>query len=250
MSHSPFSTLFWQTVATLLRNELRRYFFSPLVYLLTAVFLLMSGFFFVLTLKASQDAGMMRYVFSNTSVLLLLLSPLMTMGLIADERAQHTLPLLLSSPITAFQIVFAKFSAALTVLAFLLASTWVYPCFLYAVGQPDFWPLLTGYGGLFLMGSVFLAVGLWTSCWAKNTLVSASSAFGLSLLWWLFSSGAQTDTATQPWQPLWRYLSLGEHQDSFLQGWFSLSDTLFYLSALVILLGASVMAFQRQREHL
>lgn len=250
MNASPLTALFWRGVSTLLRNELRRYFFSPLAYVFTAVFLLMSGFLFVLTLKASQDAGMMRYVFSNTSVLLLLLSPLMTMGLIADERSQHTLPLLLSSPITATQIVLAKFIAALILLVFLLANTWVYPCFLYAVGQPDIWPLITGYGGLFLMGSVFLAVGLWTSCWAKNTLVSASSAFALSLLWWLFSSGSQTATSTQPWQPLWRYLSLGEHQDSFLQGWFSLSDSLFYLSALGILLGASVVAFQRQREQL
>lgn len=249
MSGSTSNPPFWRGVGALLRNELHRYYLSPLAYFLTAVFLLMSGFFFVLTLKASQDAGMMRYLFSNTSVLLLLLSPLMTMGLIAEERSQHTLALLLSSPITATQIVLAKFLSALILLAFLLASTWVYPCFLYAIGQPDFWPLVTGYSGLFLMGGVFLAVGLWTSCWAKNTLVSASSAFGISLLWWLLSSGSQTDSASQPWGAVWRYLSLGEHQESFLQGWFSFSDTLFYLSTWVVLLSASVIAFQRQRER-
>lgn len=238
---------FAQGVWTLARNELHRFYGTALAYLLTAVFLGVSGFFFVLTLKASQDANMMRYVFSNTAVILLLLSPLIAMGLITEERTQKTLPLLLASPVTRVQIVLSKYLAALILLAGLLLSTLHYPLFLMGAGNPDLWPILTGYAGLFLLGSVFLAIGLWMSCLAKRPLVAASGAFGLSLVWWLLGAGPQlSDGGGNDFWAVVRYLSLGEHQDSFARGWFSLSDTLFYCSAIGILVALSVASFERQ----
>lgn len=235
---------FFQDLWTLTRNELQRFYGTPLAYGLHAIFLGLSGFFFVLTLKASQDAAMMRYVFSNTGVLLLLLCPLISMGLIVEERQQQTLPLLLTSALHPVQIVLAKFLAALLLLAALLASTLHLPLFLYAYGEPDTWPLLTGYGGVFLLGAVFLGVGLWTSTWAKNALSAAGSAFAISLLWWMLGVGPQYGDSQGIWSVA-QYLSLGEHQDSFTRGWLSLSDTLFYLSAIAGLVSLSCFSFRR-----
>lgn len=241
----PHTKLYFQGLWTLTRNELKRFYSTPLAYGLHGIFLAMSGFFFVLTLKATQDAGLMRYVFSNTGVLLLLLCPLISMGLVVEERAQHTLPLLLSSALKPSQIILAKYLAALILLGGLLGSTLYFPVFLYAYGQPDFWPLVTGYGGLFLLGSVFLGVGLWTSTWAKNSLFAASSAFGICLLWWMLGSGPQYGETQGLWTVV-QYLSLGEHQESFAQGWLSLQDIWFYLSAVLGLLSLSCLSFQRQ----
>ncbi len=241
---TPYTKQDLQGIWTLIRNELQRFYGTPLAYGLHGIFLALSGFFFVLTLKATQDAGLMRYVFSNSGVLLLLLCPLISMGLVVEERTHHTLPLLLSSALKPGQIILAKYLAALILLAGLLASTLYFPIFLSIYGEPDFWPLVTGYGGLFLLGGVFLGVGLWTSTWSKNSLFAASSAFGICLLWWLLGAGPQYGEP-QGWWTVVQYLSLGEHQESFTQGWLSLKDIWFYLSAMLGLTVLSCLSFQR-----
>ncbi len=229
-----------KTTWVLMRKELRLYYASPLAYFLSAFFLLVSGFFFVLILKSTQDIQLMRYVFSNTTVILLLLGPLLAMHLIAEERKQHTLPLLFSAPVYTGQIILGKYLAALILLGFLLLCTLHYPLFLVFLGNPPIAPIVSGYIGLFLMGSVFMGIGLLSSIWARNATVAAISAFGVSLLWWFLG--------LEPGEnKVFKALSLHSHQESFSMGWISLADTTFYLSILAALLALSTLSLSLQR---
>ena len=103
-------------------KELKIYFVSPIAYIVTAMFLLISGYFFSMILAYSKDAGMMRYLFANMGVMLLLLCPLFSMRLFAEEQKHKTLELLMTAPITEARIVLGKFLATALLLLLMLCT--------------------------------------------------------------------------------------------------------------------------------
>ena len=169
-------------------KELKIYFVSPIAYIVTAMFLLISGYFFSMILAYSKDAGMMRYLFANMGVMLLLLCPLFSMRLFAEEQKHKTLELLMTAPITEARIVLGKFLATALLLLLMLCTTVHYPLALLLLGKPELGPIVSGYLGVFLLGCAFLGIGMLTSTWTQNQLIAAALSFALSLLLWF--SGA------------------------------------------------------------
>jgi ABC-2 type transport system permease protein len=110
-------------------KELKSYFVSPIAYVVMAMFLLISGYFFTLILFYTKDAGMMRYLFGNMVVILLLISPLLSMRLFAEEQRNKTLELLLTSPVSDAGIVMGKFIASALFLLLMLVLTFYFPVF-------------------------------------------------------------------------------------------------------------------------
>ncbi|MGV3523934.1 MAG: ABC transporter permease [Candidatus Sericytochromatia bacterium] len=225
-------------------KELRSYFVSPIAYVVTAMFLLISGYFFTLILSITKDAGMMSYLFGNMAVVLLLISPLISMRLFAEEQRNKTMELLMTSPISDAGIVMAKFLASALFLLLMLATTLHFPILLLVLGRPDVYPMLSGYLGIFLMGCSFLAIGMLTSTWTQNQIVAAISAFAISLLlWFLGASSSLSGGAGQ----LLAYLSLNTHYESFAKGLLSVSDLLYYLSLIGILLFLTIRSLETRR---
>lgn len=225
-------------------KELRSYFVSPIAYVVTAMFLLISGYFFTLILSITKDAGMMSYLFGNMAVVLLLISPLISMRLFAEEQRNKTMELLMTSPISDTGIVMAKFLASALFLLLMLATTLHFPILLLVLGKPDVYPMISGYLGIFLMGCAFLAIGMLTSTWTQNQIVAAISAFAISLLlWFLGASSSLSGAAGQ----LLAYLSLNTHYESFAKGLLSLSDLLYYLSLIGILLFLTIRSLETRR---
>ena len=226
-------------------KEFKSYFVSPIAYIVSAMFLLISGYFFTLILSITRDAGMMTYLFGNMAVVLLLIAPLISMRLFAEEQRAKTLELLLTSPVSDGGIVIGKFLASALLLAVMLILTLHFPIALIVLGNPDGWPILSGYLGIFLMGCAFLAIGMLTSTWTQNQIIAAISAFGISLLLWFL--GASSNLAGGGIGSVLTYLSLNTHYESFAKGLLSLSDLLYYLSLIGVLLFLTTRSLETRR---
>ncbi len=226
-------------------KELKTYFASPIAYIVTAMFLAGSGYFYALILSMTRDAGMMSYLFGNMTVILLLFMPLISMRLFAEEQRNKTLELLLTSPISDAGIVLGKFLASALLLVVMLLLTLHFPLALVVLGNPDGWPIVSGYLGVFLMGCSFLAIGMLTSSWSQNQIVSAVLAFTISLLLWFLSAAKDLTGGTVG--SFLSYLSLNTHYESFAKGLLSLSDLLYYVSLIGFLLFLTTRSLETRR---
>src|SRR5207244_13478704 len=168
-------------VGAIVRKELRSYFVSPVAYVVAFVFLILTGLLSFLAIATASNRSMQmlrvqgnlpelnlnefvfRPVFYNMAVILLLVVPILTMRLFAEEKKLKTMELLLPSPLTITDIVVGKFVAALAVFAGMLALTALGTAALGAIADLRWAPVATAYLGVLLLGGVFLSVGLLAS---------------------------------------------------------------------------------------
>jgi ABC-2 type transport system permease protein len=131
-------------------------------------------------------------LFDNMGVIALLLSPALTMRLFAEDRKNRSIELLLTSPISSFQIVLGKYLGAMGFAAVLAASTLHFPLLLSAYGDPDPYVVLANYAGFLLLLGTFFAVGMLASSLTDNQLVALVVAFGVNLLLWVVGWSVQS----------------------------------------------------------
>src|SRR5262245_46008333 len=111
---------------------------------------------------------MIRPVFMNASVLLLFTLPMVTMRTYSEEKRSGTIELLLTSPVTDFQIIMGKFLGAMGLYAAMLAVTLIHIGLLFYFGKPEWKPIMTMYVGLLLLGGCFISLGLFISSLTRN----------------------------------------------------------------------------------
>jgi ABC-2 type transport system permease protein len=181
---------------SLIRREFAAYFLSPIAYVVIAVFLLVTGHRFFLTMSELTAAGPrgvsypMQFMVGDVSfwLVFLFIPPLLTMRLFAEERGSGTLEMLLTAPLRDWQIVFAKFVACFAFYVLMWVPTLLYLPVLvdwqWGTWQCgiDPWPVITTYLGLALAGAMFLALGLFVSSLVKSQLLAALLALALGLL--------------------------------------------------------------------
>jgi ABC-2 type transport system permease protein len=182
------------TVLALAGKELALYFSSFLFYALAAVFLVLSGFlfytnlgFFVLMGGMDLPRGLWQYEFLDIQRLLLVLVPLLTMRLFAEERKLGTLELLWTYPVRDGEIIAGKFLACLAVVTLLLAATLLYPLMVARFYPVAPGPLVAGYLGLWLLAAAFIACGLSVSALTDSQLVAGAATYGILLFFWLIT---------------------------------------------------------------
>jgi ABC-2 type transport system permease protein len=233
-----------RNVANIARRELEAYFLSPIAYVAIAIFLFLMGYLFERILYLSREATL-QYVFYNMTTVLMLVSPLLSMRLFAEENRAGTLELLLTSPVRDWEVVLGKYLAALGVLALALGLTGVYALVLAVVGQPEWGPILTGYLGMFLFGASLLALGLLTSSWTRNQVIAAFSAVVLILFLWVID--ALASSAGGPLAGSLRYLALSQHFEDFLRGVVDTRHVAYYLSLTFLCLFLTVRSLESRR---
>ncbi|NNF06709.1 MAG: ABC transporter permease subunit [Candidatus Eisenbacteria bacterium] len=246
-----------RSVWLIFQREFQAYWTSPVAYVVLAMFLILSGFFFFGEFSRfvdfSQRGGsgvdvnqmLIRPYFYTVSVMILFLLPLVTMRLFAEERRQGTLEVLLTTPATEFSLVLGKFFAALGLFAVMMLGSVVHIGLLFIFGSPDLAPVLTGFLGLFLTGAVYIAIGVLLSSLTQNQVVAAAISFSLFLALWLFywigglTSGSLSKVLL--------YTSLAGHFENFGRGVLSSSDFVFYLSWIVAGLFGATQVVQSTR---
>lgn len=226
------------------RRELGSYFASPVAYAVTAVFLLVMGFFFGFLLYYSREATL-RYVFYNLTTILLLIGPALTMRLLAEERKSGTLELLLTAPVRDGEVVLGKYAAALILWALMLLLTLVYPLLLHTFGNPDPGPMATGYLGTFMLGAAIIALGVLASAVTSSQIIAALVAFGLSLLLWL--ADAVQGLVTGTLGNFFAYLSLSTHYVDFTKGIIDTKDVVYYITVIVAALFVATRTLESRR---
>ena len=248
---------------TIAKKELRTYFTSPIAYVVITVFLVLVGFFFysLLTwfnMQAMQMSQNQYYanqininqmvyqpLFNNISIILLLMIPLLTMRLFAEEKKIGTEELLYTSPVSVGQIILGKFLASLLVLLAMLGLTAILSIFTFLYGNPEVAPVLNGYLGLFLMGASFIAIGIFFSSLTENQIVAAVLTFGAALLFWIIDWSADSTGGTLG--QVLSHLSIIRHFDSFQRGVIESKDLIFYLNFTIFGLFLTMRAVESHR---
>lgn len=245
------------------KKEMRSYFASPIAYAVFTIFLLLSGYFFYsiltyfsfISMQASMNPamatglnvtdGILRPLFHDMSVVLLLMMPLLTMRLFAEERKLQTLELLLTYPLRDGEVLLGKFLAATALYLLMLSPTAVYPLLLGLWSEPELLPVLTGYLGLLLLGMAFLSLGLLFSSLTENQVVAAALAFGALLLFWII--GWTAALTEGDWALLFRHLSILEHFASFARGILETKDLAYYVGFTALFLFATLKSLETRR---
>ena len=132
---------------------------------------------------------LIRPLLQNVLILILFLMPMVTMRAYSEEKRSGTIELLLTSPLTDFQIILGKFFGAMALYGVMLAVSLIHLgiLFLPGVGHPEWKPILTAYIGLLLMGGRFISLGLFISSLTKNQIVAGMVTFAVFLLLWVIT---------------------------------------------------------------
>jgi gliding motility-associated transport system permease protein len=217
------------------RRELSAMCGGPLAWVLGGVFLLLTGYFFysdvalfVLVGGANQTRGLWRFVFLDYRLVALLVLPLVTMRLFAEERKLGTLELLWTYPVRDGELLAGKFLAALVLYTVFLAATAVGPCILYRLHPFAVTPLFAGYTGMALLGVAFIACGTAASTITENQVVAALLTYAVLVFAW-FASWNEAAIAERL-APAMLQLSLFDHFYGFAQGVIDSRDVVYLLA--------------------
>lgn len=242
-------------ITVMARREMAQLWRSPLAWTLIGLFSLLSGWTFFNLLVGYADniqavpADMQSQInfleevvmrlYANINFFLLFFIPPLTMRLLAEEKRQGTLDLLLAAPITDTQIVIGKFLATWTFVVMLLVPTLLFPVVLFWAGVPDQTVLLGCYLGLILNSACYVALGLFASSLTENQVVAALLGFIFIMATWLLSWIAQSTDNFMVGEVL-RWISVTGHFETLVKGVLSTSDLVYYAGFIGLSLGCSV----------
>jgi ABC-2 type transport system permease protein len=234
-------------IVAIAHKELKSYFSSPIAYIVIGLWAFLYGYFFIAILqffvRQSMQMGqfgmqgpqsmnvnqqLIRPLLQNVTILDLFLLPMVTMRTYAEEKRSGTIELLLTSPVSDFEIIMGKFLGAMALYTIMLAVTLIHIALLFHYGTPEWKPIVTAYIGLWLLGGCFVSLGLLISSLTKNQIVAGMVTFGVFLMLWIITwigsfSGPTVDKLTQ-------YLSVIDRLEDFNKGVLDTSHLIYYLS--------------------
>jgi ABC-2 type transport system permease protein len=253
-----------RNILAIAQKELKSYFASPIAYIVLGLWALLYGWFFVTILayfvrqsmQVSQfgmqgpqamniNQMMIRPLIQNVTILVLFLLPMVTMRTYSEEKRSGTIELLLTSPVSDWQIILGKFLGAMGLYAAMLVVSMLHLGILFIYGHPEWKPILTAYLGLLLLGGCFVSLGLFISSLTKNQIVAGMSTFAVFLLLWVITwigsfSGPTVDSLTQ-------YLSIVDHLDDFGKGVLDTTHIIYYLSFITFGLFLTAKSVETER---
>jgi ABC-2 type transport system permease protein len=226
-------------------KETKSFFATPTAYVVGAMFLVLTGIFFVFDMTRPFAEASVRGVVTWSSLFIVFLAPLLTMRLLAEEQKLGTLELLLTAPVRDWEVVLGKYIASLGILLVTLAFTLYYVLLLYVFGNPDPGPLLSAYLGLVLFGAAALAVGIMASSLSGNQIVAAVVGMGILLTLSYIDriaalvQGVAADVLSS--------LSMNAHFSDFTRGILDTSHIVYYLSIVAVFLFLTVRSLETRR---
>ncbi len=220
-------------------KEFKTYFVSPIAYIVIAIFLLISGWFFFSTYFLSGQVSLTNF-FTMLPFMFSFIAPAITMKLFSEEYNTGSYEMLLTLPVTLTQILIAKLAAAAAFIAVMLAPTAVYAVSVAYTGDLEWGPVIGGYLGALLLGAVFSAIGLFVSSLTRNQIISfilaAAICFSLTMLDFMLFF------LPDPMLDVMQYLAIGTHFENIAKGVVDSRDLLYFFSVVFISLYAAYLA--------
>ena len=245
-----------QRMLVLARRELAAYFFSPMAYVVTGLFLLAMSLLFlvdvnlpglrhVAIIKPGAESSL-DGIFTALAYGLVFVTPLLTMRLMAEEYYAGTIETLMTAPVTDAHVIGGKFLGAMGMYLALLALTLPYFLLVAILGQPDLGRIALGYLGMLLLGATYIAVGLFASTLTRYQLVAG--LIGIAILA-LFTVGIYLLAQQIPgrFEQAIRQLNVVSYLDDFARGKFNTRGQVFFLSITGFFLFLSVKVLESRR---
>ena len=233
-----------QNIITIARKELVSYFTSPVAYIVMMVFLGITGWYFTSELFLSGFVTM-RVVFSIIPFIFIIFIPIMSMRTFAEEKKLGTIELLLTKPVTDFDIIIGKFLAVLGLTIATVLPTVVYVVTLTFLGPVDIGPIVSAYIGLFLMAGVYISIGVFTSSLTENQIIAAILSFVIIFVLYLlnFILGYLPTTISN----ILQYISSSYHFNSIQRGVLDSRDLIYYISGITIFLFLTRLSLESRK---
>jgi ABC-2 type transport system permease protein len=251
-------------LTVLIFKELLLFFTSPIFYVAAFIFCLLEGYFFynslsyfhIMSFQVARNPGLvfegnlmnmvLTPLFYQIGILMLLISPLLTMRLYAEEKRSGTLEILFTMPVKDSVVLIAKCSATYLLFALIIILSGVPVLFfLNHIGEIDWGIVFSSLLGLALMEAAFITVGCFLSTITENQIVAAVIGFGIFLLSWVVNWSISY--ANPPVAKILKYFSLFVHFDNFVRGLIDLRSLAFYLFIILIFFIAARRTIEYRR---
>jgi ABC-2 type transport system permease protein len=185
--------------------------------------------------------------FSFINFIFILIVPLLTMRLYAEEKKNGTMELIMTSPITTLQVLLGKFFSCLTIYTLMVMLTVSFMVILTILsdGQLDLRPVISSYCGTILMGAAIIPVGIFFSSLTENQIVSAFMSLSILLALWILIYSS--DFFSFPYNEIVAFLSISEHLDSFKRGFIGMRHVVYYVSMSIFWITLSWMSVESTR---
>jgi ABC-2 type transport system permease protein len=220
-------------VFSIAKKELTAYFKSPIAYIVLILTISVFNIFFYMIVDQNREASL-RDVFKVMEFMFIFLVPLLTMKVLSEEKLTGTMEFLMTSPLTNTAIVLGKYLGSLIFFTLIICMTVTYYFIIEYFGQPDRMSILTGFFGIWLEGSFFLAIGILTSSWTRNQIIAAISSY--AILFSLYFSISFTNSLSGPMEAVVRYAGTWSHLGNFTVGLITIADVVYYLSGIILCL--------------
>lgn len=237
-------------VVVIAKREVGSLFYSPIAYFVLFLFLIVTGILFGWLVFIPGKPSEVRDLIDFSRFGLFFIIPGLTMSLLADEYRSGRIEMLRTSPITEMDLVLGKYLGAMLFYLILLASTFVYLALLIAYGRPDWGATFAAYVGLFLLGMMFVSVGLFFSACTQNQIVAYLAT--LLVLGFFTFCGALTSLFPASIgivpirQPL-NYLGVSAHIADFAKGIIAISHVSYFVGFTLLFLFLTYLVIESRK---
>ena len=232
-------------MTAIFKRELMAYFKSSIGYIFIGMFLVVSGFMFTAN-NLLMGSPHLDGVLSNLLIVFLFLVPVLTMRLLSEERNLKTDQILLTSPVSVWDIVLGKYFAAAVVYLITLGITLLYLIVIAIHGEPAYAQIFCNYFGFALLGMSFISIGTFISSLTENQASAAVSTFAVLLL--LFILDWVAGSVTNPFfVRVIDFISIMKRFGDFQLGVLSLAPTIYYISFIAMFLVLTALVMERRR---
>jgi len=220
-------------ILSIYRKELRSYLYSPIPYILIIVFMIITGWFFTTNLFLNEVVSL-RGVLDVIPFILLFYIPAISMRTFSEEKKSGTIELLMTKPITEYDVVIGKFLSTITLAAFTFLPTVVYVISLTFLGKLDFGPVISSYLGLLLLAGLYISVGIFSSSLTENQVIAFIISF--LIIFALFMINKVLVFVPSGMVSTMEYISSDSHFSNIVRGVIDSRDIVYYLSGIIIMI--------------
>ena len=245
------------TTLTIAKREFRSSFDSPLAYVVICLALILLGFLFFettpLTLGFWQaDRASLAQMFVLTPKgLSLVVVPVLTMRLLAEEKRSGTLEMLITLPVKDHEVILGKFLGAWSLVLILIASTFLYPIMMFwrpwNLGELDVGPVFAGYLGLMLYSMAAVAIGVLISALTDSQVIAFFITWFVLVFLSIVMGVLVEATSNQAFRAVVYFLSFDARLAPFARGQIITRDIVYFLSITVGCLMAAFRALERRK---
>lgn len=235
-----------RNIVTIMRRELSSYFLSPIIYIVMALFVLIYGFFFLLTFVGRNGGDSnLQYSFINLVIVFLIIIPLLTMRTLAEERKLGTEEFLMTAPITSTEIVLGKIFGLMVSFLIIISTLLVHIIIAFALSKPEIGPIVSSFIGLFLLGITFISIGLFASSLTDNQIVAGVVSFTMLLMLWIVNWLA--DAFVGVLGQVFNAISFINYYADFTKGIMDTANIIFYLSVTALFIFLTIRQVEARR---